>query len=468
MPTVLLRSCTAVALAVLLLALGGSAAEDPGRALAGPGTVTVRWGPYNVPAGTHEQPAFTNNAMDFNVDMPCTDCYITGISPQMVDADGGMPFIFMYAMLHHMVLLSNARTDLTCTGLMPERVFAAGNERTALSLPPGYGYYVGPNDSWHVLYDIMNMMPGVRSVYLDFTFTYEPASANLKPVRPLWLDVNNCGGSEFAVDPGYSDRHPSWLSTLEGDVVWMGGHVHDHGISVAAEDVEAGQYFCTSVGGYVVGSPEAPGPGAGSEGHPVSTAALDPGDPDYLGHIEHMDTCSSTMRIYTGEHLRLHVQYNPPEAHNDVMGIMIAYLHETNEPPAPCTDSDNDGLTDCEEADRIGTDPGNSDTDGDHCADGGELRSDPMLGGWRDPTDPYDFGDVDGNGRIQLLGDILPVILAYGQGPNDPTPGPNYSTAKDRGAQIGAYSWDRAGPDGKIGLLNDILPVILQYGHDCT
>jgi hypothetical protein len=36
---------------------------------------------------------------------------------------------------------------------------------------------------------------------------------------------------------GYSDTHWDWTSNLQGDIVGMGGHVHDFGISVAAQNL---------------------------------------------------------------------------------------------------------------------------------------------------------------------------------------------------------------------------------------
>jgi hypothetical protein len=104
----------------------------------------------------------------------------------------------------------------------------------------------------------------------------------------------------------------------------------------------------------------------------------------------------------------------------------------------------------------------------DRCTDYKELGDNALLGGLRDPFNPYDFFDVNGDGRIEVPFDILQVILAYNQGPLDQGgPGPNYSPAKDRGQAVGPAAWNRLGPDGHIDVPNDILGVILQYNHDC-
>ena len=112
--------------------------------------------------------------------------------------------------------------------------------------------------------------------------------------------------------------------------------------------------------------------------------------------------------------------------------------------------------------------PSPADTDGDGCTDQQENGPVAMLGGLRDYLNPHDFFDVSGDGHIDVLNDLLPVIVAFLQGPLDPGgPGLNYTAAKDRGALVGANSWNRAGPDGHIDILNDILPVILQWNHSC-
>ena len=92
------------------------------------------------------------------------------------------------------------------------------------------------------------------------------------------------------------------------------------------------------------------------------------------------------------------------------------------------------------------------------------------TGGLRDPLNEWDYFDVNGDRNIDMLNDILPVILAFLQGPLDSGgPGPNYTAAKDRGPPIAGaqFSWQRTGPDGHIDVPNDILPIILQYLHSC-
>ena len=113
------------------------------------------------------------------------------------------------------------------------------------------------------------------------------------------------------------------------------------------------------------------------------------------------------------------------------------------------------------------------DFDGDGCYNRVEEKTDldsEVSGGLRDWTNEWDYFDVNGDRAIDVPNDILPVILAYQQGPNDPGgQGPLYTAAKDRGPAVAGaqFAWQRTGPDGHIDVPNDLLPIILQYFHDC-
>ena len=103
------------------------------------------------------------------------------------------------------------------------------------------------------------------------------------------------------------------------------------------------------------------------------------------------------------------------------------------------------------------------DTDADGCNDVAELGAEPAQGGQRDPLNPWDFYDTNGDGVIDLANDIFGVIIHYA-----PTGAAPYDVKFDRGPQIGATTWNMGPPDGVIDLPNDILGVIRQFGHNCT
>ena len=111
------------------------------------------------------------------------------------------------------------------------------------------------------------------------------------------------------------------------------------------------------------------------------------------------------------------------------------------------------------------------DSDGDRCPDARELGPDETQGGRRNPQNPWDFYDVNGDGRI-TVSDILTVAAAFG-----PSSGPNYAPVKDRSPPPSAAQepdpsrrepWDLGPPDGTINVIDDVFAVARQFGHTCS
>jgi hypothetical protein len=278
----------------------------PPPAYAATYTKVVRYGPYTIPAGTETDPGMIHNRLTFGVARPCTDCYITSFTPDLVYADGTRANMDTGPMLHHAVFTSLFRPDATCSGtllgLAGERFFASGNERTAISLPAGYGYRVRWYDAWMMLADLMNHSTSSKTVYVQVTYTYRPSWESVKPVKPVWLDIDQCGDSEYSIPAGYSDTHWDWKVNVPGKVVAMLGHVHGHGIAVeATNESQGGASICKSV------------------------ATLDPMD---VHSVLSMSTCTGdpVAVVGQGQVVRLHSMYNSTHAADDVMGIMLGYI----------------------------------------------------------------------------------------------------------------------------------------------
>ena len=287
---------------ILLAIMSASLAWSP-VALAE--TTTVRYGPYTIPAGTTTDPGMIHNKLEFGVKRPCSDCYITAFKPDLVYADpeGTQATMDQGPMLHHAVLTSQFRRDATCgsdwLGLAGERFFASGDERTSISMPPGYGYRVRWYDSWNMLVDLMNDSTSEQTVYVQVTYTTRPSWESVRSVKPVWLDIDQCGNSEYSIPQGYSDTHWDWNVNVPGNVVAAAGHVHGHGIAVEA--TKGGKSICRS------------------------EAELDPDDPH---RVMSMGTCMGDplARLRSGQTVRLHSEYNSTHAADDVMGIMLTYI----------------------------------------------------------------------------------------------------------------------------------------------
>lgn len=275
-------------------------------------TADVQYGPIVVPAAVGEQPG-QFAAVVPAMPMPCTNCFLTGAEVDLVFEDGRSANLDNGVMLHHIVVFNSGRPDATCApdtpiGSLGERFFAAGNERTAGHFPPGFGYHYG-TDRVAAAVEIMNHTPSPQMVFVKTKVTYVPDSTSgMKPVRPVWLDEENCGDSTYAVPAGPSNRVWRWTSTLTGRVLLAGGHVHNGGIKIVLANETTAQHLCTSYAGYGT-------------------------NPAFAGNLESMTTCTwdrlGTVRA--GEVLSIDTYYDPPEAQSDVMGIVLAYVYETDD-----------------------------------------------------------------------------------------------------------------------------------------
>jgi hypothetical protein len=125
-------------------------------------------------------------------------------------------------------------------------------------------------------------------------------------VKPVWLDIDNCHDSEYQIPAGPSVTTWDWNVNVEGRLVSIAGHLHDHGVQITARNETTGQSICTSVAVY--GNVE-----------------------EYMGHISSMSTCKGTplAALDSGNLVRIYSEYNSPEPRDDVMGIMLGYIHKT-------------------------------------------------------------------------------------------------------------------------------------------
>ncbi len=123
---------------------------------------------------------------------PQVDGWITRIRPDLVYMNGKVPRVDVIH-LHHGVWLNFSRPDATAP--LPERFFAAGEEKTIMSFPKGYGYRYEASDRWLLNHMIHNLTPVASKVKLGYTIDFIPdgskAAKGMTPVRPIWMDVEN-------------------------------------------------------------------------------------------------------------------------------------------------------------------------------------------------------------------------------------------------------------------------------------
>jgi stress up-regulated protein Nod 19 len=310
-----------VAAAALAAALGATglmlAGPPAARAAVLPGAApkdevtTIRVGPFLLPpAPLGTLPEQNRFVPDFP--KPCTDCYITAITPELRFADGSRADMNNGVMLHHLVVAQPGAPDLTCArtdgiGAMGRRIFASGDERTPIALPEGFGFRVDPG-KWIGVIELMNHSAAPQTVWFDAVVHHVPlATPGMKPVTPVWLDVNDCSNSQYAVPSGHSATPWDWRSSVTGRIVAAAGHVHAGGQGVTLDNATTGQRICASRAAY-------------------GTEAM-------AGMVTSMSTCSwdSLGVVHRGDDLRLTSLYDAPREMSGVMGIMLIAIYQTGE-----------------------------------------------------------------------------------------------------------------------------------------
>lgn len=214
-----------------------------------PGAERMRfaYGPIEVKSGQNNI-AFSDEA----VPKPEVDGWITRIVPNIMRADGSVPAVDVIH-LHHGVWLNTGRDDPTYPQF-PERIFAAGEEKSIMELPPGYGYRYEADDDWIINYMIHNLFPNTEDIWITYDLDFIPADApeaeGLVHARPIWMDIDN--GSAYPIfdamkgsgtdgrftypndapadDSGHEDAR--WVADRDMVLVQTAGHLHPGGLDV--------------------------------------------------------------------------------------------------------------------------------------------------------------------------------------------------------------------------------------------
>jgi plastocyanin len=244
--------CALIATAVFAALAAPSAMAEPDseavavQSLAG-GAKRIKYkiGPFNIVPGQNEIGFETIRAK------PKVDGWFTRIRPDLTYLDGRVPGVEVIH-LHHGVWLNLARRDVTMPGI-PERFFAAGEEKTHMRLPKGYGYPVKASDPLLLNHMIHNLTPVPTQVYMVYEVDFVPkgsrAARGIRPVRPVWMDVRN--GMTYPVfnvrkgsgrrgkytfpdqaKNAYAgrSRQNEWVADRPGVLVATAGHLHPGGL----------------------------------------------------------------------------------------------------------------------------------------------------------------------------------------------------------------------------------------------
>lgn len=184
---------------------------------------------------------------EYQIPHPTEAGWIIGFRPNLEFANGKIPAADK-VMLHHAVWAVATRRDPSAP-LFPERFMAAGEEKTTLDLPRGYGYRSSPGDVWYLNYMIHNLTAKPFKMFITYEVDFVPASSPLastmKDVHPIWLDVQNGktypvfdalkgsganGTFTYPDDDPSAPRVNSYTVPTDGVLVKTFGHLHPGGL----------------------------------------------------------------------------------------------------------------------------------------------------------------------------------------------------------------------------------------------
>lgn len=207
-------------------------------------TMSFRAGPFDIAPGQ-------NNIDNLrNIPQPDVNGWIVGFRPNLEYDDGTIPAVDVVHLHHGVWLKLNA---LDATAPLPQRFFAAGEEKTNLVLPAPYGYRYETTDRWLLNYMLHNLTPDRTQVWVTYEVDIIPDTApeadGMLAARPVWLDVQNASGypvfdvlrgagdgttysyPDQADDP-YAGGRPlnEWTVDRDGTLIATAGHLHPGGL----------------------------------------------------------------------------------------------------------------------------------------------------------------------------------------------------------------------------------------------
>jgi plastocyanin len=256
------------ALCALAFAAGPAAAATPaGFAAASSGVqhLHLKFGPIKITPG---QNFIKTEAR--GIQQPKVDGYMVGFYPNLRYGVGkghkklgAVPRVDVIHLHHGVWLSGDGRRDAT-SNLPVERFAAAGEEKTRLRFPKGYGYVYRKSDHWILNYMIHNLTDAPTTVWITYDVDFIPATApqakHMKAARPIWMDVQN--GSIYPVydalrgmgkkgsytypqqakNPYPKGVHKNrWKVDHDGVLIATAGHLHPGGLHTDLWDRRSGK-----------------------------------------------------------------------------------------------------------------------------------------------------------------------------------------------------------------------------------
>ena len=293
-------------------------------------------GPIMVRAG--------QNSISFTrrIPQPTEDGWIVGMRTNLRNAQGTVPPVNVIH-LHHGVWINLSRQDATSGG--PQRFFAAGEEKTILQLPKGYGYQYQTTDKWVLNYMLHNATPNPQPIWItydiDFIPAASPAAQGIQSAFPVWMDVRNpeaypvfnaIKGSghdgmftypDDATDPyGGGPPRNQWTVPEDGVLLTTAGHLHPGG---AHDDLWLTRAGATAPKGTAK-------PGSPDTTHLFSSIAdyFEPAGPVSWDFASTATPAGWRPSVRKGDVLSITTTYNTKhQSWYEDMGIMVVWMAAT-------------------------------------------------------------------------------------------------------------------------------------------
>lgn len=220
--------------------------NDPARRI-----LRVAIGPVDIPVGAvpadgghaHDPHAVHGGAIFppiTTVTIPVSG-YLTGFSYEVVDGDGAQ---VPRELIHHLNLINPDRRELFLP--ISQRMLAVGKETGAQSMPGLLLGYPVPAGTRMVVSAMLHNPTdrAYRGVMVHVDLSYVPAGRPwpFLSVYPFQLDVAfPAGDKSFDLPPGRSEWSYEASPSMEGRIMAISGHLHEHAVSIKLKDVTTGE-----------------------------------------------------------------------------------------------------------------------------------------------------------------------------------------------------------------------------------
>jgi hypothetical protein len=218
----------------------------------------VRYGPFKIGAAkmkAHEMVAGHMTEAKVGITMPCNDCTLLAMLARLEYADGTEakdPGTYM----HHAAVLNvgdNAK-DGNCQAPGIDLFFSSGNEKSTIIFTDPEathksGYYVAPDDVFLLQTEVLNNEPQEKQFWVSVAYEYLPnKQPGYQNTKTVWISYGSPPCSAPKPDKAPADVIPDgnivppndksfvlksdeWVSPYDGDLIAMGGHMHNGGLS---------------------------------------------------------------------------------------------------------------------------------------------------------------------------------------------------------------------------------------------